>query len=220
MACSSITMVSGGHLLPALLYQKTPPCRIRIDMLYCFPTVEDGRRGHQQCAWNIRERNLLPRSWSRENPRKKIYADEMIARGKKHQDVWEFKDPVYPAYPTEKNLDMLKMILRASSHPTDLVLDCFAGSGTTLVAAETTGRRWIGIDNSEAAIEICRRRLRDLGECSAYVLYNVEGPSERVGKEKQWWSSKCPISGCPENLSGGYRSSFGSSGARWCGLDS
>ena len=76
------------------------------------------------------------------NPRKKIYADDVLARGKKRQDVWEFKDPPYPTYPTEKNLEMLKTIIEASSNPDDIVLDCFVGSGTTIVAAEKTGRRW------------------------------------------------------------------------------
>jgi len=112
------------------------------------------------------------------NPRKKIYADEMIAQGKKRQDVWEFKDPTYPSYPTEKNLDMLRMILQASSQPGDLVLDCFAGSGTTLLAAEMTGRRWIGIDNSEVAIAACRKRLQALKKCSAYTLYILEEQGE------------------------------------------
>lgn len=75
------------------------------------------------------------------NPRKKIYADEILANGKKRQDIWEFKDPQYPTYPTEKNLDMLKVIIQASSKPDDLILDCFAGAGTTLVAAEEHRRR-------------------------------------------------------------------------------
>ena len=76
------------------------------------------------------------------NPRKIIYADEVLAKGKKRQDIWEFKDPPYPSYPTEKNLEMLKMIIEASSNPGDIVLDCFVGSGTTLVAAEEAERRW------------------------------------------------------------------------------
>lgn len=118
------------------------------------------------------------------NPRKKIYAEEIIAQGKKRQDVWEFKDPTYPSYPTEKNLDMLRMILQASSHPGDLVLDCFVGSGTTLVAAETTGRRWIGIDNSEVAIAVCQKRMQALGEYSAYTLYRLEEQGEYMGGEE------------------------------------
>jgi adenine-specific DNA-methyltransferase len=54
---------------------------------------------------------------------------------------------------------MLRLIVKASSKPDDLVMDCFCGSGGTLVAAQESGRRWIGIDSSEAAIGICKRRL-------------------------------------------------------------
>jgi adenine-specific DNA-methyltransferase len=93
------------------------------------------------------------------NPRKIIYADEFIRKKKKRQDIWIFKDPPYPVYPTEKNLKMLKLIVEASSNPGNIVLDCFAGSGTTLLAAEKTGRRWIGIDNSPVAIETIVKRL-------------------------------------------------------------
>jgi len=107
------------------------------------------------------------------NPRKKIYADEVKASGKKRQDIWEFKDPPYPSYPTEKNLDMLKVIIQASSNPDDIVLDCFAGSGTTLVAAEELGRRWIGIDNSKTAIEISQKRLLAMRRVSAFSSYEV-----------------------------------------------
>ncbi len=90
-------------------------------------------------------------------PRKKIYADEQ--KGKKMQDIWEFKDPQYPLYPTEKNLDLLKTIIKASSNEGDLVLDCFCGSGTTLVAAQELNRNWIGIDQSEHAIKVTKKRL-------------------------------------------------------------
>lgn len=111
------------------------------------------------------------------NPRKIIYADEVLEKGKKRQDIWEFKDPPYPTYPTEKNLEMLKVIIEASSNPDDLVLDCFAGSGTTLIAAEELGRRWIGIDNSKIAIDVVQKRLSLINKVSAFALYKVqEGP--------------------------------------------
>lgn len=90
-------------------------------------------------------------------PRKKIFVDERD--GKKMQDIWEFKDPQYPNYPTEKNLDLLKFIVGASSNEGDLVLDCFCGSGTTLVAAQELNRNWIGIDKSEHAIKVAKKRL-------------------------------------------------------------
>ncbi len=96
--------------------------------------------------------------WSKTGvPRKKIYADEK--EGKKMQDIWEFKDPQYPSYPTEKNLELLKFIINASSNKGDLVLDCFCGSGTTLIAAQELGRNWIGIDNSKHAIKVTKKRL-------------------------------------------------------------
>jgi len=120
----------------------------------------------------LEERGLI--EWSSTgNPRKKIYADEVLTKGKKRQDIWEFKDPPYPSYPTEKNLEMLKMIVEASSKPDDIVLDCFAGSGTTLIAAEEKGRRWIGIDNSHRAIAIALKRLRSIKELSAFTLYEI-----------------------------------------------
>ena len=90
-------------------------------------------------------------------PRKKIYLDERA--GKKPQDIWEFKDPQYPKYPTEKSLELLRFIIEASSNPGDTVLDCFVGSGTTAVAAEILGRKWIGMDQSKAAIKISQERL-------------------------------------------------------------
>ena len=90
-------------------------------------------------------------------PRKKIYADEK--RGKRMQDIWKFKDSQRPAYPTEKNINMVTAIINASSAPGDLVMDCFCGSGTTLVAARNLGRRWIGIDESEYAVDVAKKNL-------------------------------------------------------------
>ena len=90
-------------------------------------------------------------------PRKKIYADEKS--GKRMQDIWKFKDSQRPAYPTEKNINMVTAIINASSDPGDLVMDCFCGSGTTLVAARNLGRRWIGIDESEYAVDVAKKNL-------------------------------------------------------------
>ncbi|MEK7609720.1 MAG: site-specific DNA-methyltransferase [Patescibacteria group bacterium] len=99
--------------------------------------------------------------WSVNNvPRKKIFIDERD--GKKMQDIWEFKDPQYPMYPTEKNIDLLKFIIRASSNEQSLVLDCFCGSGTTIVAAQELNRNWIGIDQSDHAIKVVKKKLNNI----------------------------------------------------------
>ena len=97
--------------------------------------------------------------WSENGvPRKIIFADE--SKGKKVQDIWEFKDSPYPSYPTEKNLAMLERIVSTSSLQGSLVLDFFCGSGTTLLAAQKLGRRWLGIDKGKKAIETANTRLK------------------------------------------------------------
>ena len=97
------------------------------------------------------------------NPRRKIYLD--TSEGVPIQDIWmEFRDAhnqniEITGYPTEKNPALLARIIAASSHPDDLVLDCFSGSGTTLAVASQLQRKWIGIDNSVAAITTMLRRF-------------------------------------------------------------
>jgi adenine-specific DNA-methyltransferase len=97
------------------------------------------------------------------NPRRKVYLDESDGVGV--QDIWtDFRDAhnqniCITGYPTEKNPDLLKRIIEASSNPGDLVLDCYSGSGTTLAVADRLGRRWIGIDNSPEAIKTTLQRF-------------------------------------------------------------
>ena len=93
-------------------------------------------------------------------PRRKIFAEEQ--KGKKMQDIWDFKDYQYPVYPTEKNLDLLKHIVKTSSNENSIVMDFFCGSGTTLCAAQELGRKWIGIDQSEQAIKVAKTRLSEI----------------------------------------------------------
>ena len=99
------------------------------------------------------------------NPRRKVFCDP--EKGVPIQDIWlNYRDSINQAdkttgYPTEKNASMLKMIVEASSNKGDLVLDCFAGSGTTLDAAFETGRYWIGADNSIESLKAIMKRFTD-----------------------------------------------------------
>lgn len=96
--------------------------------------------------------------WSEKgNPRKIVYAKDHA--GVKTQDVWEYKDKglSYSDYPTQKNIDLLNRIILNSSNPGSIVLDCFAGSGTTLIAAAKLNRHWVGIDNSQHAIDTIKK---------------------------------------------------------------
>jgi len=97
------------------------------------------------------------------NPRRKVYLDQ--SQGIPLQDIWmDLRDAHnqnirITGYPTEKNPELLRRIILASSRPGDLVLDSFSGSGTTLTAASELGRRWIGIDNSPEAIRTALKRF-------------------------------------------------------------
>ncbi|MBO6542821.1 MAG: site-specific DNA-methyltransferase [Alphaproteobacteria bacterium] len=62
-------------------------------------------------------------------------------------------------YPTQKPVALLERIITASSKPGSIVLDCFAGSGTTQVAAMKLGRRFIGADINLGAIQTTTKRL-------------------------------------------------------------
>lgn len=93
------------------------------------------------------------------NPRKKVFAAEHP--GKKVQDVWTFKDKgqAYVSYPTAKNKALLERIIAQGTHPDSIVLDAFAGSGGTLMAAQALGRDWIGIDASPQARKVITQTL-------------------------------------------------------------
>ncbi len=125
--------------------------------------------------------------WSEKgNPRKKIYLDEQ--EGKRVQDIWEMKDPQYPLYPTEKNADLLDLIIKTSSNLNSYVLDCFCGSGTTIKSAQNLGRNWIGIDQSEQAIKVSKEKLDNiLGDIfiqkPIYELIKCEGQTNKNGTQ-------------------------------------
>lgn len=63
---------------------------------------------------------------------------------------------------------MLERIILQSSNENDYVLDCFAGSGSTLKAAFKNNRKWIGIDNSEIAINTIQSN-----KIGNYIFYNL-----------------------------------------------
>ena len=84
-------------------------------------------------------------------------------------------------YPTQKPVKLLSRIIEAVTEPGDLICDFFVGSGTTLVAAEEAGRKWIGSDLGKFAIHTSRKRMitvqRDLKEAGkdyrAFEILNL-----------------------------------------------
>lgn len=110
-----------------------------------------------------RERNAAGKaSYKRDENGNTVMAKEK--RGVPMSDVWDipFLNPKAKervGYPTQKPVELLQRILSISTDEDDLVLDPFCGSGTTLVAAKLTGRKFIGIDTNADAIKLCRERI-------------------------------------------------------------
>ena len=96
-------------------------------------------------------------------PLRKAYAENY--KGIPVQNLWldipiaSMKERI--GYPTQKPRALYERIIKASSNQGDTVLDPFAGSGTTLDAAQTLGRKWIGIDIGDEAITTIEKRLRE-----------------------------------------------------------
>lgn len=93
-----------------------------------------------------------------------LVGEEKAARGKMPTDTW-WHTIVSPTgsektgYPTQKPLGVLRRIIQASSNPGGLVLDFFAGSGTTGAAALELDRRFLLVDNNEEAISVMKERF-------------------------------------------------------------
>lgn len=108
--------------------------------------------------------------WSNNgNPRKIILAKNHV--GLKIQDIWEFKDKGFSFvdYPTQKNYKLLEQIISNSSNEDSIVMDCFAGSGSTLNVSNKLNRKWIGVDNSPYALEVIKKVfIRDNVKCNYF----------------------------------------------------
>ena len=75
-----------------------------------------------------------------------------------HKDKKEWK------HPTIKPLDITEKMVRNSSRPGELILDPFAGSGTTCLAAKNMGREYIGIEINPEYFDIAKERIGDIDE--------------------------------------------------------
>lgn len=119
--------------------------------------------------------------WPKGNgmPQYKRYAEEL--KGKAVGDMWDDIDRINPVgrerlgYPTQKPVALLERIIAASSNPGHIVFDPFCGCGTTIYAAEKTGRRWIGCDIAILSIKLVREVLAERYRLVEGVHYEVDG---------------------------------------------
>ncbi|HUY27080.1 MAG TPA: site-specific DNA-methyltransferase [Candidatus Binataceae bacterium] len=95
-------------------------------------------------------------------------ASKEIGGGKQLRNLWQI--PCTPRsertagrHPTQKPLEVARRIVRLWTMPGELLLDCFLGTGTLAVAAESLGRRWVGIERDPAYAAIARDRIAAAG---------------------------------------------------------
>ncbi|MDP1605470.1 MAG: site-specific DNA-methyltransferase [Rhodocyclaceae bacterium] len=154
-----------------LFYARSTATRIRMDQVAIPYDREERlkslrRKVHvdesgSEWVWETRGQAAGQEAYKR-------YVDEIVEQGRALNDVWsdlQFlrgNHPERTGYPTQKPSELLERIIKGSSSEGDIVLDAFAGSGTTCAAAETLGRRWIGIDCGKLAIYTIQKRLLNL----------------------------------------------------------
>ncbi len=169
-------------------YREVHYCKVLLDKIFgrdCFLNeiiwaYDYGARSKKK--WPAKHDNIL---WYCKNPDDYVFnydqldripymapglvGPEKAARGKTPTDTW-WHTIVSPngkektGYPTQKPIAILKRIITASSHPGDLILDFFAGSGTAGEAATILGRDFVLVDNSRQAFEVMRKRLKPFAQ--------------------------------------------------------
>lgn len=142
--------------------------------------IEEATKNRPQTAWSV---------WIGKEDLAQKFNDHPVG-------TYAYTEHEKIGYPTQKPEQLLSRIIGASSQEGDIVLDAFAGSGTTLTVAEKLGRRWIGIDCGKLAIYSIQKRLLNLNkeignkgtrlEIKPFTLYNAGLYDFSKLKEMSW----------------------------------
>lgn len=172
-----------GSLYFHIDYREVHYCKILLDQIFgresflneIIWAYDYGARTKRK--WPAKHDNIL---WYAKDPRNYTFNQDEIeripymapglvgpekaARGKTPTDTWwhtivATNGREKTGYPTQKPLGIVKRIIQASSNPGDLVMDFFAGSGTTGAACLELDRDFILVDNNPEAIETMKTRF-------------------------------------------------------------
>lgn len=95
-------------------------------------------------------------------------ADQLKKPGLQMRSVWSIHPPKkeekkFGKHPTQKPLELLRRVVLSSTKKGDIILDPFAGSSTTGLAAVMHGRKFVGIDMDRNFLDLSVKRVKDLG---------------------------------------------------------
>ncbi len=130
------------------------------------------------------------------------------------RDVWEISilagsSRERVGYPTQKPLDLLDRIIKASSNTGDVVFDPFAGCATACVSAESLGRQWIGIDLSPLAATLVKTRLQEAFKLFYDINHRTDIPRRTdLGTIPNYRTHKHQLFGKQEGRCAGCRVAF------------
>ncbi len=194
-----------GSLFLHLDYREAHYCKVLLDALFgreCFMNeiiwaYDYGARAKNR--WPAKHDSIL---WHAKDPNRHVFnydavdripymapglvGPEKAKRGKTPTDVWwhtivATNGRERTGYPTQKPLAILDRIVRVHSDPGDLVLDFFAGTGTTGEAAAHNGRRYLLVDDNPEAASIMAKRLAFSNPvCEGFAGEQVDTPAGAV----------------------------------------
>ena len=140
--------------------------------------------------------------WARKSAKKPHRFNYELMRhlndGKQMTDVWRLPaiaplEKSCGKHPTQKPLALLTRIILASTDKNGWILDPFAGSSTTGIAANLTGRRFLGIEKESEFVEMSKRRRQEIDNLNVYATYRSKikdiahsklfYPKDKVGEE-------------------------------------
>jgi site-specific DNA-methyltransferase (adenine-specific) len=164
-------------------YREVHYCKVLLDQIFgreCFQneiiwaydyggrTKKRWPAKHDNILWYVHDANKYTFNYD-EMDRIPYLAPDLVgrekaARGKTPTDVWwhtivPTQGREKTGYPTQKPLGVLNRVIKVHTHPGDLVMDFFAGSGTLGEAAVRLGRDFLLIDSNPEAVEVMRKRL-------------------------------------------------------------
>lgn len=154
-----------------LRYRKDPKARPRWNQPY------EPLAASTLATWGTKKQRAV---FEDDGRRSRSSTTEEATKGVPMGDVWEIGvlAPVSrerTGYPSQKPEALLERLVSALSDPGDVVLDPYAGSGTTLAVAARLGRSFVGCDASDVAVEIAEERLARVG-----VHFDAEEPAAHV----------------------------------------
>jgi DNA modification methylase len=174
-----------GHYIKAIMDEVFGEHNFQNEIIWCysgggislnyFPKKHDNiyvYKKNPDCIFNPVYRDYTEGTKERGRTKVKGENAELRESGTPIEDWWsdvpKVTSPTDPqkvitnGYPTQKSEELLKRIIKVASNKGDIVLDAFAGSGTTLSVAEKLNRKWMGMDSGKLAIYTIQKRMLNL----------------------------------------------------------